>query len=131
MIEKCIVNNEKSTSCEFCNNKYNLRTKLVHEKHCLVRLAMESEVNPQKMQTVCFRAYDIDDILLEEPSDVTEVLKITMADRVPKLIMKDAYDEYITERYYNGTMELLWPDGIVCDARKILKFRYILLYSQL
>lgn len=57
---------------------------------------MESEVNPQKMSTFCLRAYDIDDILLEEPSDFTEVLNITMADRVPKQIMKDAYDEYIT-----------------------------------
>lgn len=71
MIDKYKVNNEKSISCEFCNKQYNLRTKLEHEKHCLVRLAMESEVNPQKMSTFCLRAYDIDDILLEEPSDFT------------------------------------------------------------
>lgn len=72
---------------------------------------MESEVNSQKMTTFCLRAYDIDDALLEEPSDFTEVQKITMADRVPKQIMKDAYDEYITESYYNGTVDFLWPDG--------------------
>lgn len=72
---------------------------MIHEKHCLVRLALESEVNPQKMSTFCLPAYDIDDIPLEEPGDALEVIKITMADREPKQIMRDAYDEYTTESY--------------------------------
>lgn len=96
MIDKFKVNNYKSIFWECCNKQYNLITTLVHENHCLVKLAIESEVNPQKMSTFCVRANDIVDILLEEPSDFTEVLKITMADRVPKQIMKDANDEYIT-----------------------------------
>lgn len=48
-----------------------------------------------------------------------------MADRVPQQIMKDAYDEYITESYYNGTMEFF---GLMVhgDVRKILKFKDVL-----
>lgn len=48
LVDKYIESNWKSTTCEFCKKHYSLRTKLVHEKHCLVRLAMESEVNPEK-----------------------------------------------------------------------------------
>lgn len=111
LIDKYIVKNEKSVTSEFCKKQYYLRMKLIHEKHCLVRLAIESEVNPRKMSTFCLRAYDFDDTSLEEPGDFLEVLKITMADRLPKQIMEEAYDEYTTESYYNGTMEFLWPDG--------------------
>lgn len=70
-------------------------------------MALESKIDPQKMSTFCLLAYDIDDIPLDEPIDSAEVLKITMADHVPRAIMKDAYDEYITESYYNDRMEFL------------------------
>lgn len=111
LIDKYIESNGKSTTCEFCKKHYSLRTKLVHEKHCLVRLAMESEVNPEKMLTFCLRACDFDDIPLEKPSDFTEVLKLTKADIVPKECIEKAYDDYLYECYNNGTMLFLCPDG--------------------
>lgn len=49
---------------------------------------------------------------LKEMADFAEVLKITMADRVPKEIMEDALSKSIDESYNNGTMEFLCPDGI-------------------
>lgn len=76
----------------FVKKHYSLRTKLVHEKHCLVRLAMESEVNPEKMLTFCLRACDFDNI-------------------VPKECIEKAYDDYLYECYNNGTMLFLCPDG--------------------
>lgn len=39
---------------------------MIHEKHCLVILALESEVNPRKKSNFCLCSYDIDDIPLEE-----------------------------------------------------------------
>lgn len=66
-VDYYIESNRKSTTCEFCKKHYSLKTKVVHEKHCLVRLAIESEVNPEKMSTFCLHASDIDDIPLEKP----------------------------------------------------------------
>lgn len=42
LIDEYIANNENSITCDFCKKQYYLRTKVVHEKHCLVRLALES-----------------------------------------------------------------------------------------
>lgn len=69
---------------------------MIHEKRCLVILALESEVNPQKMSTFCLSAYDIDDMALEEPGDALEVIKITITDRVPNQIMRDAFNAMST-----------------------------------
>lgn len=106
-VDNYIESNRKSTTCEFCKKQYSLRTKVVHEKHCLVRLAIESEVNPEKMTTFCLRAFDIDDIPLEKPSDFKEVLKLTKADLIPKENIDEAYDDYLYECYHNGTMEFV------------------------
>lgn len=87
LIDEYIANNENSITCDFCKKQYYLRTKVVHEKHCLVRLALESRKDPTKMSTFCLHADGFEKESLKEMTDFAEVLKITMADRVPKEII--------------------------------------------
>lgn len=112
LIDEYIANNENSITCDFCKKQYYLRTKVVHEKHCLMRLALESRKDPTKMSTFCLRAYGFEKESLKEMTDFAEVLKITMADRVAKEIIEHALSKSIDESYNNGTMEFLCPDGI-------------------
>lgn len=100
-VDNYIESNRKSTTCKFCRKQYSLRTKAVHEKHCLVRLANESEVNSEKMTTFCLRAFDINDIPLEKPSDF---LKLTKANLIPKKNIEEAYA--IT--YMNANTTVQW-----------------------
>lgn len=53
LIDEYIANNENSITCDFCKKQYYLRTKVVHEKHCLVRLALESRIPQKCLHFVC------------------------------------------------------------------------------
>ncbi|XP_061191610.1 uncharacterized protein LOC133199788 [Saccostrea echinata] len=81
-IDKYIAENGDCRSCDFCKKQYSLRTKFVHENHCLVKLAKESKMDPLKMATFCLRACDLEDVSLEEPMEFSEVLKTIMAEQL-------------------------------------------------
>lgn len=113
LVDSYISDHTDSDSCDYCKKQYVLRSILVHEKHCLVRLAKETETDVTKMTTFCLRAQDVKEDLLDmELLTVSEVLKITMADRIPFHVMEDTFYETLWEDYYHGRMEFLWPDGV-------------------
>jgi hypothetical protein len=111
LVDRYIVNTTDPESCDFCQ-KHVLRSKLVHEKHCLVRLALEARSDVTKMTTFYLRAQDFDNELCQERGLLfLEVMKVTMAERIPLEDMIHAYDRSLWEAYVNGRMEFLWPDG--------------------
>jgi hypothetical protein len=112
-IDSYNASNANSTGCNFCEKQHVLRSKLVHEEHCLVRLALEGKSDVTKMATFCLRAQDIKDELLEEGLLLfPEVMEITMAKSIPLDIMVKAFDRSIWDDYVNGRKEFMWPDGV-------------------
>ena len=78
-----------------------------------MRLALEARSDVTKMTTFCLRAQDVDDELCDERGIMfADVMKITMAGRIPLEEMLHAYDRSIVEDYLNDRMEFLWPDGV-------------------
>jgi ribosomal protein L37AE/L43A len=113
LVDRYIATTTDPESCDFCQKQHVLRSKVVHEKHCLVRLAMEARSDVTKMTTFCLRAQDVDDELCQQRGLLfLEVMKVTMAERIPLDDMIHAYDRSLWEAYVNGKMEFLWPDGV-------------------
>jgi hypothetical protein len=65
------------------------------------------------MTTFCLLAQDVDDELCQERGILfLEVMKVTMAERIPSKDMLHAYNTSLVEDYLNDRMEFLWPDGV-------------------
>ena len=108
LVDRYIDHTTDPESCDFCQKQHVLRSKLVHEKDCLVRLVLEAQSDVTKMTTFCLRAQDVDNKLCDERGILfADVMKVTMAEHIPLKDTLRVYDRFSVEDYLNDGMEFL------------------------